>query len=107
MQETAKEQKMQLQSIFEVVRIKQEIRALEGDFIYESFTIRSPEDCAVVAKGLIGNEDREVFLVICLNTKNKINAIHRAHIGSINSSVVHPREIFKSAVYVVMEQERQ
>ena len=32
------------------------------------------------------------------NTKNQINAIHRVFTGSLNASVAHPREIFRSAI---------
>lgn len=35
---------------------------------------------------------------MCLNTKNNVIAVHRCHIGSLNSSIVHPREVFKSAI---------
>ncbi|MGL6103723.1 MAG: JAB domain-containing protein [Exiguobacterium acetylicum] len=33
-----------------------------------------------------------------LNTKNRVIGVHRAHVGSVNSSVVHPREVFKCAI---------
>ena len=52
----------------------------------------------MLAVDLIGSEDREVLLVLCLNTKNDVVAIHRCHVGSLNSSIVHPREVFKSAI---------
>jgi DNA repair protein RadC len=42
--------------------------------------------------------DREVFLVIHLNTKNQIMNIHFASIGSLSTSIVHPREIWCYAV---------
>src|SRR5699024_12363299 len=35
---------------------------------------------------------------MCLNTKNNVVAVHRCHVGSLNSSSVHPREVFKSAI---------
>lgn len=35
---------------------------------------------------------------MCLNTKNHVVAVHRCHIGSLNASIVHPREVFKSAI---------
>ncbi|HCT96998.1 DNA repair protein RadC [Carnobacterium sp. PL17GRE32] len=35
---------------------------------------------------------------MCLNTKNNVVAVHRCHVGSLNSSIVHPREVFKSAI---------
>jgi len=37
--------------------------------------------------------DREHFLVICLDTKNQVNSITTIHIGTLNASVVHPREV--------------
>ncbi|RUS50031.1 DNA repair protein RadC, partial [Kurthia sp. 3B1D] len=41
--------------------------------------------------------DREIFLVACLSTKNQIQSLHRCHIGSLNASIVTPREVFKTA----------
>ena len=87
---------MELTTIFEVVRIKQEIReTTEG---YDNFIIRSPYDAQELAANYIADEDREVFLVMMLNTKNQVIGLHRAHVGSLNSSIVHPREVFKSAI---------
>ena len=83
-----------MKSIMEIQRIKQV--KLEVDM--NKSTIRSPEDAAVVATEFIGDDDREVMLVMCLNTKNEVIAVHRAHVGSLNSSIVHPREIFKAAI---------
>ncbi len=88
-----------MEKIIEVIRIKQEIRELPIEYQeYDQYTIRSPYDAIDFARALIGDEDREVFLVMTLNTKNQITAVHRCHIGSINSSIVSPREVFKSAI---------
>lgn len=87
---------MELKPIFEVVRIKQVIRELEEPFT--SYTIRSPEDAKEIAQAQIGDEDREVFLVMMLNTKNQVIGLHRAHVGSLNASIVHPREVMKPAI---------
>ncbi|MCM3113622.1 JAB domain-containing protein [Lederbergia lenta] len=81
-----------MEMVKEIVRIKQEV--VEG----ERFIIRSPDDAAKIATRYIGDEDREVFLVLVLSTKNHVNAVHRCHVGSINASVVHPREVYKSAI---------
>lgn len=87
---------MKLTKLFEITRIRQEVREL--DVSLETTHIMSAEDAFLVARRFIQDDDREVFLVILLNTKHRVIAVHRAHIGSINSSVVHPREIFKSAI---------
>lgn len=87
---------MELTSIFEVVRIKQEIR--EENIPFALHTIISPEDAVKLAASYIADEDREIVLVMMLDTKNKVIGLHKAHIGSLNASVVHPREIFKCAI---------
>jgi DNA repair protein RadC len=42
--------------------------------------------------------DRENMVVIMLNTKYKVIGVNTAHIGSLDSAVIHPREIFKPAI---------
>lgn len=82
-----------MEKIFEIQRIKQVVNEID----VKRNIIRSPEDGADLARQFIGDEDREVFLVACLNTKNEVIAVHRAHVGSLNSSIVSQREIFKAA----------
>ena len=84
-----------MKTVFEIQRIRQVIQEVEGG---EHYIVRSPEDAAKVATTFIGDDDREVFFVMCLNTKNRVVAVHRCHIGSLNSSIVAPREVFKSAI---------
>lgn len=59
---------------------------------------RSPGDAAEFLREWIGEEDREHFVVLCLNTKHRINAVHTVSIGSLNASLAHPREVFKAAI---------
>jgi DNA repair protein RadC len=84
-----------MKKVYEIQRIKQVIQEVEGG---EQYIVRSPEDGAKVAATFIGDEDREVFFVMCLNTKNRIVAVHRCHVGGLNASIVMPREVFKSAI---------
>jgi DNA repair protein RadC len=42
--------------------------------------------------------DREQFFLLCLNTKNEPTALHTVSIGSLDASIVHPREVFKVAI---------
>ncbi len=53
-----------------------------------------------VAKAVdyLGTYDREHFVVILLNTKARIIGVNTVSIGSLNASIVHPREVFKPAV---------
>ncbi|WP_245955054.1 JAB domain-containing protein [Paenibacillus flagellatus] len=70
----------------------------EASFPFETRTIRSPNDAMRLAKSFIGDADREICGLITLDTKNKVNAIHVVSIGSLNASLVHPREVFKLAI---------
>ncbi|MUK86972.1 DNA repair protein RadC [Ornithinibacillus sp. L9] len=64
----------------------------------ERYVIRSPEDGADYIMEELRSLKQEHFVVLFLNTKNQI--IHRQtiFIGSLNASIVHPREVFREAV---------
>ena len=81
--------------VTEIVRVKQIV--MERPIQYQD-TIASTQEAGRFGVSEIGDEAQEVVLVVILNTKNKINAIHRVFTGSLNSSVAHPREIFRSAL---------
>ena len=42
--------------------------------------------------------DREFFYMITLDSKNRTIGYHTISMGSLSSSVVHPREVFKPAI---------
>lgn len=64
--------------------------------------IRSPEDVASAVKDLIMEEmrnyDREHFRVMYLDRKGGLLAWEDVSVGGLHSSIVHPREVFKTAV---------
>ncbi|WP_100011954.1 RadC family protein [Lentibacillus sediminis] len=64
----------------------------------DSYVIRSPEDGADYIMEEMRSLNQEHFVALFLNTKNQI--IHRQtiFIGSLNASIVHPREVFREAV---------
>ena len=59
-----------------------------------------PEDAyrAITTITNVQDEAQEVFGILVLNTKNKVIAVLEIHRGILNSSMVHPREVFKPAV---------
>ena len=61
---------------------------------------RSPEEAYNAIKIItnVQEEAQEVFGILVLNIKNKIVAVHEVSRGALNSSIVHPREVFKPAV---------
>ena len=70
----------------------------EKSMAYDFKTISKPLDASKVVKAYIGNSDRENFVIVCLDTRNNITAIHTVSIGTINESSVHAREVFKIAI---------
>lgn len=89
----AKKEKV-LKPIYEIVKIKQVIRESET----LRFQIRSPREVVTLIRKEIADSDREVLLLLVLNVKNEVIALHHAHIGSLNASIVSPRELFKTAI---------
>ena len=60
--------------------------------------IRSSADASILLHTYLEGTDRENFVVILLNQKNRVLGIHTVSIGSLTASVVHPRETFKIAI---------
>jgi DNA repair protein RadC len=42
--------------------------------------------------------DREHFVVILLNQKNRVIGVNTVSVGSLTASICHPREVFKGAI---------
>ena len=42
--------------------------------------------------------DQEKFVVACLDTKNRVQCVVVVTIGTLDASLVHPREVFKPAI---------
>lgn len=64
----------------------------------EELIISSPKDVAFYMMKEMNNLKKEYFKIIMLNTKNMIISIKDVSIGSLNSSIVHPREVFVEAI---------
>jgi DNA repair protein RadC len=60
--------------------------------------IKSPDEVASLFLEDMRYLKKEYFKVLLLNTKNEIIMVDNISIGSLNSSVVHPREVFSTAV---------
>src|SRR5689334_9593480 len=60
--------------------------------------IRGPDDVVAFVGAKLKNEQREHFLVLLLNARHEVMAKETVSIGSLNASIVHPREVFKPAV---------
>ncbi|WP_108668938.1 JAB domain-containing protein [Peribacillus acanthi] len=70
----------------------------ESSILYKKRRVTSPEDAYHLMKELLVDCDRERFVVVCLDTKNQPTDINICHVGSLNASIVHPREVMKAAI---------
>ena len=70
----------------------------ESSFLYQTRQILSPRDAYEMIKEQLEGLDREQFIIACLNTKNEPTNITVVSVGSLNKAIVHPREVFKTAI---------
>jgi len=61
-------------------------------------TVKCPQDVANILMDEMRYLDRENFRTVSLNTKNRVLGIDSVSVGSLNSSLVHPREVFKTPI---------
>lgn len=61
-------------------------------------TVMTPDDAVREARKKLKGKKREHFLVLCLNARNQLIRIDEVSSGSLSATVVHPREVFESAV---------
>ena len=66
----------------------------KGDLI----PIVRQEDVYNLVKDELVNSDREMFLSVMLTSKNHLIGVETVSLGSINASIITPRDVFKSAI---------
>ena len=64
----------------------------------EEYAISCPKDVAFYMMKEMNTYKKEYFKLIMLNTKNIIISVKDVSIGNLNSSIVHPREVFVEAI---------
>ena len=60
--------------------------------------VKTPEDVAGLVASRLKGKKREHFLVILLDTRNQLIKVSEISVGSLDTSIVHPREVFKEAI---------
>lgn len=60
--------------------------------------IRTPDDVAALLMPRFRYETKESFIAILLSTKNHVLKTPVISVGSLNASIVHPRELFREAI---------
>lgn len=66
--------------------------------LVENKKVTSPKEVYKIIAEYLKGVDREHLVLITLDTKNVITSITTISIGSLNTSIVHPREVFKTAI---------
>lgn len=70
----------------------------DGEPIAVRRSLCTPKDAAALLQELLQDEPSEVFGMLCLTTKHRVIAYHEVSRGTLDSTLVHPREVFKAAV---------
>ena len=60
--------------------------------------VGTPGECAAAFSAVLHDEPSEVFAILCLSTKHRVIAYHEVSRGSLDATLVHPREVFKAAI---------
>jgi DNA repair protein RadC len=82
---------IQLKAAFELAR-----RIAAED--HHRLPVDDPGKAAACVREEFRSEDREVFRVLLLDTKNRLIRISKVSVGTVNASLVEPREVFKEAI---------
>jgi len=70
----------------------------EKSISYLPRVISKPHQIAKLFSDFIKDSDKEQFVICCLNIKNQPTNISTISIGCVDSTLVHPREVFKVAI---------
>ena len=60
--------------------------------------VKTPEDVENLVRTKLKGKKKEYFLVLSLDTRGKLIKTSEVSVGSLDSSIVHPREVFKEAL---------
>jgi DNA repair protein RadC len=60
--------------------------------------VGSPKECAAAFAAVLQDQPSEVFAILCLSTKHRVIGYHEVSRGTLDTALVHPREVFKAAI---------
>lgn len=79
----------------------------ESSLMFQGCNVRSPAGGYRLFKQFLGELDREYMVVICLDVKDQPTVINICHIGCVNASIVHPREVMKRLSFLLFPIKRE
>jgi DNA repair protein RadC len=71
---------------------------LDGGETQGKTIIQTPEDVFALLQGKFKDKKKEYFIALLLDTRNQLIRAAEISVGSLDSSIVHPREVFKEAI---------
>lgn len=74
------------------------VRLVKEPSLYSPEPVTSPEDVLRVIANELATYDREVFAILNLKSSGQIINMNICSIGTLNASMVSPREVFKSCI---------
>lgn len=60
--------------------------------------VKTPDDVVGLVRGRLRGKKKEYFLALLLDTRNQLIKVAEISVGSLEGSLVHPREVFKEAI---------
>jgi DNA repair protein RadC len=75
-------------------------RRAAADSWRPGLAVRGPRDLAPVLLAEFGRRRREHFVAFYLDARHRLLVLETVAVGSLNASLVHPREVFRPAVAV-------
>jgi len=60
--------------------------------------VKTPDDVVGLVRGRLRDQKKEHFLALLLDTRNQLIKVSEISVGSLDTSIVHPREAFKEAI---------
>ncbi|MBW3631205.1 MAG: DNA repair protein RadC [Gemmatimonadetes bacterium] len=70
----------------------------DGSQAAERKHVSTPSVAAGILHAYLDGADREHFVVLLLNTQHRAIGLHTVTVGTLDASLVHPREVFKPAI---------
>ncbi len=64
----------------------------------KKLSVKTPDEMVSLVKGRLRGKKKEHFLMLLLDTRGQLIKISEISVGSLDTSIVHPREVFKEAI---------
>jgi len=70
----------------------------DPDYNQKGTPVQSPEEAFQSMQDKLKGKKKEHFYILCLDTRNRVSGKKQVSQGNLDSSIVHPREVFKDAI---------